>query len=167
VGADAGDSSLVLIDVATGTTTAIDTGFSSAPVYFVSSDGHRIVIFSIESDIPRVDGGVAGASVQLAVADLDLHSMNASVLIDRPAPALGTFVDRRGHDELWFLHPDDGQLDRLDLVSGAYEVVPVSFRARGIGYLPVHDLIVFGEDSPPAVRFWDPSTRATVRDVPF
>jgi hypothetical protein len=167
---DAGSSSLALIDVNTGSTTYIDTGFESAPTYFIASDGHRIVLLPYSESFGSVrlaDGGVTQTGLHLAVADLSMLAMTSTQLISRSAPSLGIFVDRRGHNELWFLHPNTSSFDRLDLVTGTYETLDLGFTAQAVGYLPIRDTFVFSQATPVAVVYWSPSSRTTIRTVTY
>jgi hypothetical protein len=138
---------LLLVDPETLDTTSLEIPFTGGPQYFVSREGHHVVV------------AASLGTEQLVLYDLDTQEMTE---LDGPAIGLHEFVSRLGHDELWLV--DDG-LHRLDFLSATLETVPLDWTPAHINIQRTRDQLVMDDVDESRLRFWSPASREVVRDV--
>lgn len=144
----AGDTtkqSLLLINTQTLAVDQEDVAIDGGITYFISHDGAYVVVAS----------NFGGQRLVLYDVEQD-----KSTQMSGPGVGLNEFVARTGKGEMWIV--DNEALFRLDLFKGVFETITTDFAPEHINILPKRDRLVLDEANADAIRFFDPTTRATV-----
>lgn len=144
-----GQSELVLIDRATLTRIVVPLPFAGDPIYHTTRRGSRVLISS------------QSYPVGFYLYDL---AMQRLTFVPGVWASLGDFVVREQADEVYAL---DRGLLRLSLSAARSERVNLGWTPAHLNYLPQRDLLVLDAPATNSLRFWSPTLRETVRDVPL
>jgi hypothetical protein len=126
--------------------------------YFISHQNNYVVVASSSGD------------QSLVLYDVNSHTQTKMA---GPGVGLTEFVTRPSPEQLWIVQAGTdtktqapyGDLYVADLQGGTVTHVPTPFLAQHIGILPKKDELVIGDDSRGVLHFFDPTSRAVVRDV--
>ncbi len=147
-----GKAEIVLIDATTlATSTVAAPGTGIAPAFFVTSEGHDVVIAS--------DGTTSGQAI---VYDLTNHT--SSALAASSSVLLSNFVARLGADELWLIGGDEN-LYELSLATAMLQKKPLSFVPARLNILTAHDLIVLDDTAGGDLHYYDPNTSSVAFSI--
>lgn len=141
------DPELLLVDPDTLDTSTLSIPFTGGPQYFVSREGHHVVVAS------------SLGNEQLVLYDLDTHDMTE---LEGPEIGLHEFVSRLNHDELWLV--DDG-LFRLDFVTAELEGIDLDWTPAHINIQRQRDQLVMDDEDSARILFWSPVERHVQREV--
>lgn len=139
---------VVLIDRATHEEQILDLPYESGPQYFVTREGHFLVI------APNF-----GSQGNLMVYDFDTEKMET---VAGPSVNITEFVSRLGENELWLV--DDG-LYRFDFLEQQLDAVALDWVPENINILPDRDTLVLDDSLSNRILFFDPVDEKVLREV--
>jgi hypothetical protein len=138
---------LLLVRTDTLDETALPIPFAQGPQFFVTREGHFVVV------------AASLGNEQLVLYDLDEGTMTE---LDGPAVGLHEFVSRVGHGELWLVQ---NGLFRLDFYAPELEAIALDWTPAHINIQRTRDLLVMDDVDAPRLMFWSPEERAVTREV--
>lgn len=146
---------LVMVDLKTMATEELEVPTVNQLQYFVTREGHFVVIDTEQSWYATDDGSSEEQEADnLMIYDVDTQQLRE---ISDSAIELGDYISRIGHQELWSAVGNN--LYRVNYSEGTLETTTTSWTNGRMNYLPSRDLLVLSDRSTPTIRLVDPTSR--------